>query len=126
MVVVLVLALTAVLGRQAIEVRIRVTEPDLLPASHPSIATDSVLRDEFGDDRRYLVVLESLDGDVTRPEARAAYRDLCRLIRADEYLARVFVDPVDRDRFRPPGATQSRRDRPGCSTGRRPTTSSAR
>lgn len=94
------LALCAWLARPVADLRIRVSDQELLPAGSDVLAADKASRKTFGSDDRLQIAFESRRGAVTDPAFREDLRFFLNSLAASPNINVLLFDRLYRGRFR--------------------------
>jgi predicted RND superfamily exporter protein len=94
------MALCAWLARPVADLRIRVSDQELLPASSDVLAVDEATRKTFGSDDRLVIAFESRRGSVTDQAFREDLRFFLNRLAQSPNIHLLLFDRLYRGRFR--------------------------
>jgi len=94
------IALCAWLARPVADLRIRVSDQELLPASSDVLAVDEITRKTFGSDDRLVIAFESRRGSATDPAFREDLRFFLNRLAESHNIHLLLFDRLYRGRFR--------------------------
>ncbi len=94
------MVLCAWLARPLADLRIRVSDQELLPAGSDVLAADEAARKTFGSDERLVIAFESRRGSVTDPRFREDLRFFLSRLAESRNIHLFLFDRLYRGRFR--------------------------
>jgi uncharacterized protein len=94
------MALCVWLARPLADLRIRVSDQELLPAGSEVLAADAAARETFGSDERLMIAFESRRGSVTDPAFRDDLRFFLSRLAENRHVDLFLFERLYRGRFR--------------------------